>query len=370
MGGPDLVALAGRRGQAALEDARRSLQICNACRYCESYCAVFPAMTLRREFDEGDLIYLANLCHGCRDCYYACQYAPPHEFAINIPQVMSEVRLETYAVVAPVTRRLIDKPHVVTAFVIALMTTLAEFCRHWLGGDPDGRGFYAVVGRDAMIAFGLTAAGLALAGLGVGLVRYSVMTRSKIPTRLSLRTWFTAARWAITLRFLGGGGVGCNDTDERFSRKRRIYHHLLAGGFIACFAATSMGAIYDHVLGWSAPYPWISAPGLLGTVGGIAMIVGGAGLLWLKRVEDSLVTTPGMVGLDVSFLLLLIAVAATGIALRLAHDTKLLTAVVVVHLGSVAALFLTMPLGKFMHAGFRFLSLVRHAAEQDGDKLR
>ncbi len=70
----------------ALRDARHELEVCNACRYCEGFCAVFPAVNLRREFSAGDLSYLANLCHGCRGCYYACQYAPPHEWGINVPR--------------------------------------------------------------------------------------------------------------------------------------------------------------------------------------------------------------------------------------------------------------------------------------------
>ena len=70
--------------------------ICNACRYCEGYCAVFPAMELRRDFADGDLVYLANLCFDCRACYYACQYAPPHEFAVNVPKIFAEIRAETY----------------------------------------------------------------------------------------------------------------------------------------------------------------------------------------------------------------------------------------------------------------------------------
>ena len=28
---------------------------------------------------------LANLCHNCGACLHACQYAPPHEFAVNVP---------------------------------------------------------------------------------------------------------------------------------------------------------------------------------------------------------------------------------------------------------------------------------------------
>ena len=58
----------------AIAEARRNMEICNACRYCEGYCAVFPAMELRREFTAPDLGYLANLCHGCRGCFYAVSY--------------------------------------------------------------------------------------------------------------------------------------------------------------------------------------------------------------------------------------------------------------------------------------------------------
>ena len=61
-----------------VEEGARQMAICNACRYCEGYCAVFPAMERRLDFATGDLNYLANLCHNCGECYYACQYAPPH----------------------------------------------------------------------------------------------------------------------------------------------------------------------------------------------------------------------------------------------------------------------------------------------------
>ena len=37
------------------------LEVCNACRYCEGYCAVFPALEKRRRFTPGDVVYLAKL---------------------------------------------------------------------------------------------------------------------------------------------------------------------------------------------------------------------------------------------------------------------------------------------------------------------
>src|SRR5258705_5326803 len=77
-------------------EAQRVLSICNACRYCEGYCAVFPAIERRLAFDDHDVHYLDNLCQNCGACLYACQYAPPHEFQLNFPRVLAQVRKETY----------------------------------------------------------------------------------------------------------------------------------------------------------------------------------------------------------------------------------------------------------------------------------
>ena len=38
----------------AESEVARQLQICNACRYCEGFCAVFPAMTRRLSFGKAD----------------------------------------------------------------------------------------------------------------------------------------------------------------------------------------------------------------------------------------------------------------------------------------------------------------------------
>ena len=84
------------RNTEAIESARRDLEICAACRFCDDYCAVFHATDRRRGFSNEDIGYLANLCHNCRNCYYACQYAPPHEFALNLPQRLAHIRAETF----------------------------------------------------------------------------------------------------------------------------------------------------------------------------------------------------------------------------------------------------------------------------------
>src|SRR5678816_4761712 len=96
---PAIEKAGARPGQHAtriLAEADRLMTVCNSCRYCEGLCAVFPAMEMRRAFPDGDLNYLANLCHGCGACYVDCQFSPPHEFDVNVPRVLAQVRNESY----------------------------------------------------------------------------------------------------------------------------------------------------------------------------------------------------------------------------------------------------------------------------------
>src|SRR5262249_28018764 len=138
--------------------ARRLLEICNACRYCEGYCAVFPAMELRRHFTSGDLSYLANLCHDCRACYYACPFTPPHEFALNPPQIFARLRAESYRQYAwPGSwARLFQRNGTVvsltTSLAIAFLLMLSSFLHSEAGAPHRGPGaFYAVIPEYAMV---------------------------------------------------------------------------------------------------------------------------------------------------------------------------------------------------------------------------
>ena len=90
----------GTHASANLAEADRLMTVCNSCRYCEGLCAVFPAMEMRRSFADGDLDYLANLCHACGACYIDCQFSPPHEFNVNVPKVLADVRADSYATYA------------------------------------------------------------------------------------------------------------------------------------------------------------------------------------------------------------------------------------------------------------------------------
>jgi citrate/tricarballylate utilization protein len=168
----------------------------------------------------------------------------------------------------------------------------------------------------------------------------------------------------LRMRYLAGGGDGCTYPDDRPSIVRRVFHHFTFYGFMLCFAATCVATVYHYALGWHAPYPLASWPVVLGTLGGIGLLIGPAGLLWLKARRDSALTSARDTGMDVAFIVLLAVVSATGLLLLALRETPAMGAMLVAHLGTVMALFVTMPYGKFVHAVYRFAALVRYHLER------
>jgi citrate/tricarballylate utilization protein len=364
----------------AESEARRAMEVCNACRYCEGFCAVFPAMTLRREFASGDLTYLANLCHGCRGCYYACQYAPPHEFGINVPVALAELRNESYARHAwpGALSAAFERNGVVVSLAMAagicavfLATLLFQGFNRLVGiyADLPGQGFYSLIPYRVLVAAASVSFLFALLAMGISLVRFwHSIERNAWP--FEPKPLLEALCNAATLRYLGGGGHGCNDTDASFSGARRNLHHLLAYGFLLCFAATATATLYHHLLGWSAPYPFVSLPVLLGTLGGLGLTVGSAGLLWLKMKGDRGPEAPRLLGADVALLVLLMLIAISGLLLLGLRTTNAMGITLSVHLGLVLSFFLTMPYSKFVHGLYRLAALIRFAKEQPRPRPR
>ncbi len=357
-----------------IDEAQRMLAICNACRYCEGYCAVFPALQRRLSFTEGDVHYLANLCHNCGACLYACQYAPPHEFRLNFPRMLAQVRARTYRKYAwpGFLARAFDANGLVTSLATAASLVFMLLFASLLAGPSrlftaytDAQGsFHAVIPHNAMVAvFGAVSAFVVLA-LVMGFVRFWPDMGEATGDFAAPAPAGGALGDALTLKYLDGGGDGCTYPNELPSFARRRFHHLTFYGFLLCFAATSTATVYHYVLGLAAPYPFWSVPVLLGTVGGVGLLVGPAGLLWIKLRRDPLLADPAQKGMEAGFLALLFLTSLTGLALLALRETGAMGMLLVAHLGVVLALFVTMPYGKFVHGLYRFAALVRFHLER------
>ena len=378
-----------------IEDGRHMLAVCNACRYCEGYCPVFPAMENRLVFEKGDLAYLANLCHNCGECLYACQYAPPHEFGIDVPRKLAEIRLASYEEYCwPEPLSAAFRQHSVkTASAVVLGSSAVLLALAVMSGadlwpaDPGGD-FYRVVPHGVMVAlFGLAGAFATLA-LAIGCVRAVRSFRAPVAPGLSpvapglsgpanggakspalqgpalrLSGLWSGLRDALTLRHLHGSGADCTDSEEQRSPWRRRFHHCTMYGFLLCFASTSVAALYHVVFGWRAPYGYASLPVVLGTLGGAGLLIGPAGLFAVRRRRDPALTDPAQDGLDAAFILMLFMTSATGLLLLALRGQPAMTLLLVVHLGFVLGLFLTLPYGKFVHGLYRTAALLKYASE-------
>jgi len=360
----------------AESEVARQMQICNACRYCEGFCAVFPAMTRRLEFGKADIHFLANLCHNCGACLHACQYAPPHEFAVNVPQAMAQVRGQTYADYAwpPALGALYQRQGLTLSLALAAGLALFLVLGAMLqGGGLDalwganlGGNFYNLFPHNLLVGLFAPVFLFVVFALAMGVRRFwRDVTPATSGAPLSAPATVEATDAVLRLKYLDGGhGDGCHNEDDAYTLKRRRAHHLTFYGFMLCFAATSLATVYHYVFGWAAPYDLPSVPKLLGAVGGVMLMLGTAGLWHLNRTRHALHGDAQQKPMDLGFIALLFLVSSSGLALWLARSTPALALLLCLHLGAVMALFATLPYGKFAHGVFRTASLLRHAVEK------
>lgn len=321
----------------SLAEARRVLTLCTVCNYCNGFCEMFRAAERRRTFSDGELTYLAHLCHDCRNCRPTCQYAPPHPFAIDVPRTLAELRRQSWRGRPFLALALVV---LIPAFTLALVPWEVLFARHIGPGA-----FYAVLPWSVLCTVAAAPLLWSVAALGLGVTRFWHDSGGGRP---SGRALVAALGDMLALRNLKGGGIACDG-----GTARRWFHHALVLGLLLCVAATAIATLYHHVLGWQAPYPLFSLPVVLGSVGGVAMMVGSGGLMAIKteRTEYALPC-------------LLFAIAVTGLALLAWRETAAMGMLLAIHLGCVGGFFATLAHGKFAHAPYRAAALLRAAMER------
>ncbi|MCL6631834.1 MAG: tricarballylate utilization 4Fe-4S protein TcuB [Alicyclobacillus herbarius] len=351
-----------------MDDGKRQMQVCNACRYCEGYCAVWRAIEWRRNFTDKDMSYLANLCHDCKECVFACPFTTPHQFGINPPKLFGSLREELYKKYAwpsGLGKALGDKKSnfwiiavigfiLLVAIVLGMNGAAGLFRRHVGTGA-----FYKVLSEVFLeIAFG--ALGLwFVGGWIIGAVRFWNDIKSPMSERVLARDIRKATADALKLRYLGREA-----TEEELAGHRKWLHQFVLYGFVLDFASTTLGAFYSHVLHIQAPYPIYNPVVILGILGGIGIIIGTSGFLYVKSKSDRSVSDEKARRSGNAFSISLLMIAVTGMLVLLFRDTAAMGIILVIHLSSVASLFFTAPYSKFVHFVYRYMALIRYAQEE------
>lgn len=350
--------------QSLINEAQRQVQICNACRYCEGYCSVFPAINRQRSFNSSDIIQLSNLCHNCQGCYHACQYTEPHEFNINLPQSLANVRVDSWhSFIKPIWLSRIFQQHGVAIAGLLVLAIALLFLLMQSFKPEQGDGFYAVLSHTAMITLFIPAFLAPLVIIGVALQEYwRTIEGEKIKWPHIQQAFCSTAKMK---NLSGGHGEGCNyESGDRFSNKRRWFHQATMVGFLLCFASTASATLLHYLLNIQAPYPVLSIPKLLGLPGGFLLVVGCGGLAWLKCQADKSLGATNKWGGEMAFTLLLGATGASGLLLFFITGTSWVPSILAIHLGMVLTLFLLMPYSKMVHGFFRLASLIRDAQQK------
>ena len=365
-----------QQGKAALPDlvteASRQFSICNACRYCEGYCAVFPAVEHLATMSAGDLAYVANVCHDCRACYQACMYTAPHEFDLNLPELLSEARTASYShyarprAAARIMKHQVGLAVLLAAVMCAVVTAIMIVTGHAdrFGAILDHPGsFYVLIPHVAMESAALAVTAIVGIVLAVSLTAFWRDQHVALGD-VSVRVVGRAARDGLTLRWLKGGGADCYYPEaDRPSKRRRRLHHAVAYGFLATFCATVAAFIYQSGFHELPPFGVWTVPVQLGLWGGVAVVYGTTALLLDKARGDRRLASSQAVAMDYVFLANLNLVALTGMLLLALRETGGMGPLLVLHLGLVFALIITTPYTKFVHGLYRLAALGRSAVD-------
>ena len=103
---------------------------------------------------------------------------------------------------------------------------------------------------------------------------------------------------------------------------------------------------------------------ILGTIGGIGLLIGPAGLLYLNIRRNPQHGDATQKPMDRAFIVLLFLISASGLALLAYRDTASMAILLAIHLGFVMGFFLTIPDGKFGHGFYRIATLLKNSIEK------
>lgn len=354
-----------------IKETSRQLAICNACRYCEGYCAVWDAIEYRKEFTRGDISYLSNLCHDCGECFDVCPFVPPHEFNVDIPAALSEVRKLTYKEYATPSSssKLYEKPGrvsviigIVSLVVLVLLAYLTGGMGQ-LGKTISGPGSFYVILPNLVIDIAGTL--LALFFIISWLISGSKFLKGTSGDTISFKSYSSALKDGLSGKWMKGGGAGCNypDRESRGSYLKVALHSMVLYGFLLDLLATITAFIEQDFFGIMPPFPVLSIPVFSGTAGGLLIISGVSLFLFFDgRHEGS--KGAGMKMMDRIFLASLLLTAFTGMLLLVMRATQFMGILFLIHISVVSTLFVSAPYGKFVHLVYRGLSTAKYYEEK------
>ena len=327
------------RARELLEEGVRQYTICNACRYCEGYCPVWPILHSKPLVTHGEVILLANLCYDHRDCYYACPYTPPHEFNINIPRLNRDVRLWTYS---ELTLNMTKTNWGKVVLALLFLPVIAMWALYWHNiFSPGPINFYKLIPKNTIILAGFTTLAYLLGWALWFIIKFNRFIGPEY--RPSPSALLPAIKDLLMHRWFGD----MHYPRDWYGNTRLIYHILIFYGFAMDLIATILGAIYEDILHVESPFPLINPTVIIGLIGGLMIITGSLIALHARYVSVKAQRFMAVSAIDVALVIELLLVALTGVLVLIFRsiDNAIATyTMLLIHYTLIYALFITSPL--------------------------
>ena len=305
-------------------------------------------------FSNSNIQQLSNLCHDCRECFTVCPFTEPHEFNLNIPKLLTEVRYKSYEdnIKPEFMKKLFNKQH--TLWGITLATTLIfsiaiVFIN--LGYNMFKPITLSNMGRiipnfEFKLFSFLLYAYVIIMWFYEG---YSYFHGISVDNNKTARSGILKAIYdALSHKYFKGGGAGCTYPDDGSSLYRLLFHPMVFFGFIIDLITILFYSDFNIIL--IAIY---IAGAILMFVGSTALLVG----KYMSRNNKSGMK-PDMFGYN--FTVALLITGLTGILFLFLSGTLLFPIIFALHIAFISCILLLAPYSKFLHPVFRFLSLVKY----------
>ena len=337
---------------SGVNEAIRQLSICNACRYCEGYCYVWDAIEMKFIIEPGYVEHLANLCHDCRDCYYACPYnEPDHAFKLNIPKTLGNVRMETYEnfIRPKILKKVLQKEGIITLltiiiiFIASLLYISSRFGIYNFYKIPVTSVFPVYLFKGVSYFIYLY---VAVLWIFEGVAYWNEINDGKHMNSMGI---FKAIYDAINHKNFWGGGTGCKIPSENNKYERPVAHMMVFFGFIIALISV---LFYPGIISGYAGYAYF--------IGSILLFAGSIGMIHIHMVDTKGLRSEKQSAIDYPFTVLLFFVGFTGILIPISVKTYIFNLNFLIHDVFILTLFILAPFSKFIHPLFRFLSLIKY----------
>jgi citrate/tricarballylate utilization protein len=316
---------------------------------------VWDAIELKDLLNNSDAAYLANLCHDCRDCYYACPYnEPDHEFKLNIPKAMGDMRYETYTenIRPRFMKKLLEFPILITAGLTAMAIVISLLYAFF------GFGF----GRFQKLPITAIIPDYLFRTFSLFIYAYTIILwswegHSYLKTisdgkHIGIRGLAGGLYDAFMHTNFKGGGMGCKMPNENSRYTRIVFHVLVLFGFIIALIAISF---YPNISGYVA---------IVYLIGSIFLATGSFGMIAIHLMDKSDLRSKKMSLLDYPFSLLLFASGFTGVLVVLSVGTSIYNWNFLIHDALILLVFLLAPYSKFIHPIYRTISLIKYRSDK------